>query len=89
MLLTDSKRLTYESMMVTFAALLRLRAADNPPGPAPTMTTRCSLLDWEDCSVQAVAAMTLGSPVALHMPTLTTSLKTAIRGNKRQRRRKI
>ena len=81
--------MTHESMMVTLAALLRLRAADSPPGPAPTMTTRRSSSDWEDSSVQPVAAMTPGSPVALHMPILTTSLKTAIRGYKQQRRRKI
>jgi hypothetical protein len=67
--------------MVTLAALLRLRAADSPPGPAPTMTTRSSSSDWEDCSVQPVAPMTPGSPVALHMPMLTTSLMIAICGH--------
>lgn len=67
--------------MVTLAALLRLRAADSPPGPAPTMTTRCSSLDWEECSVQPVAAMPLLPPTALHMPMLTTSLMIAICGH--------
>ena len=60
--------------MVTFAALLRLRAADNPPGPAPTITTLCSSGD-EGHSMQSIIAMLVFClNVQLHMPMVNMTM---------------
>jgi hypothetical protein len=64
-------------MMVTFAALLRLRAADSPPGPAPTITTRCSSGEEGHSMTSLIAMAVFRSQAYVHMPSVTTSLKHA------------
>lgn len=62
-------------MIVTFAALLRVRAADKPPGPAPTIATFGSACEEEGSTPLEIAIPAVMRRSPLHLPIVRNTAR--------------